>query len=413
MNKPIITSMLDNDLYKFTMMQAVLHQFPGVEVEYAFKCRTEGADLRPYFADIADAITDMCLSLSFTQVELDYLSKLRFIKPDFIQFLKLFKFEREYVHLFANARDELEIQVKGPWLHTILFEVPILAIVSEIYSTSQLKDERDYSTANNRLVEKIELIKKTVDKSVGTDGVPFLFADFGTRRRFSTQWHYNVVTAFKVNVPKNIIGTSNVLLARLLDLKPIGTMAHEWLQAHQALYRVADSQFMAFENWAKEYRGDLGIALSDVVGLEAFLCDFDMYFAKLFDGTRQDSGNPHEYACRLIDHYKSMGIDPTTKTIVFSDGLSIGSAINLWQDFRNKIKVSFGIGTHLTNDFDYNSVWPRNALQIVLKMVRCNGQPVAKLSDTPGKTMCQDGNYMTYLATVFARRIKEWKLGQR
>ena len=397
----IIHSILDNDLYKFTMMQAVLHQFPGVEVEYRFKCRTEGVNFAPYVDKISNEIDYLCHGLRFFDDDLGYLSSLRFIKSDFVQFLKLFRFERNYVNIEINDKGELDIHIKGPWLHTILFEVPILAIVSEVYSEDQ---NGSYTHARELLAEKIDRVKTATN---WWEFEPFNIADFGTRRRNCFAWHHEVVATLKDSLQTHqssfFVGTSNVLLANEMDLTPIGTMAHEWIQAHQALYRVADSQFMAFENWAKEYRGDLGIALSDTVGLNAFLCDFDMYFAKLFDGTRQDSGNPHEYACRMIDHYKEMGIDPKTKTIVFSDGQTIASALELWKDFSDKIKISFGIGTHLTNDFGYK------ALQIVLKMIKCNGQPVAKLSDSPGKYMCEDEDYTAYLRSVFNRREAECK----
>lgn len=391
----VIKSMLDNDLYKFTMMQAVLHQFPGTEVEYRFKCRTEGVDFRPYEDKISRAIFAMEKLPCMSHGELDYLGGLRFFKKDFIQFLKMFRFDpREYIWVHANNKGELNIHIKGPWLYTILFEVPILAIVSQIVSTD---GDVNYNEANNRLVEKINFVHQ-----FGNCGEsPFLFAEFGTRRRQSFDWQLQMLQALKSRLPFNLVGTSNVLFAKELDLKPIGTMAHEWIQAHQALYRVADSQFMALENWAKEYRGDLGIALSDTINLKAFLHDFDMYFSKLFDGTRQDSGNPYEYANQMIWHYKEMNIDPMTKTIVFSDGLTMKGAIDLWQACSGKIRSSFGIGTHLTNDFE------RRALQIVLKMITCNGQPVAKLSNSLGKTMCNDHSYLEYLKTVFQRRAGE------
>jgi len=249
---------------------------------------------------------------------------------------------------------------------------------------------KNYECANARTLAKANLIKNTDIK----------IAEFGGRRRHSVEAQCAALAILKDNCPKNLVGTSNVMFAKDLDLTPIGTMDHGWLQAHQALYRVADSQFMALENWVREYRGDLGIALSDVIGLDAFLHDFDMYFAKLFDGSRQDSGDPCIYADNLIQHYKSMNIDPMTKTIVFSDGLNFEKALMLWQIYKNVIKVSFGIGTHITNDFDFK------ALQIVLKMTRCNGQPVAKISDSPGKRMCPDQGYEEYVKKVFNRRCK-------
>ena len=385
----IIKSMLDNDLYKFTMMQAVLHQFPSIEVEYKFKCRTEGINFVPHIFKIIDEVDALCRNLRFTRAELDYLSGLRFIKPDFVQFLKLFKFERNYVHVGIGLDGELDIRIKGPWLHTILFEVPILAIVSEIYS----KDRHDgkYIDADQRLTEKVNFARK----EVGADS-SFKLAEFGTRRREGLDWQFQVVADLRTNLRNNFVGTSNVLLAKEFDITPIGTMAHEWIQAHQGLdWRLIDSQKMAFENWAREYRGDLGIALSDTIGVDAFLRDFDMFFAKLFDGTRQDSGDPYEYAHKIITHYESMNIDPKTKTIVFSDGLTMEKAIRLWKTFKDRIGVSFGIGTHLTNDFGYKP------LSIVMKMVKCDEEPVAKLSDSPGKGMCEDPKYLDYLKSVF------------
>jgi len=395
----IITSMLDNDLYKFTMLQAVLHQHPGAMVEYAFKCRTEGIDFRAYAGDIIKEINKMCRGLQFTKEELEYLGDLRFMKEDTIQFLKLFKFDYDYLNIVTDDKGTLHIQVKGPWLHTILFEIPILSIVSEIYSRDM---SENFDEANRRTEEKVDIINRLY----GERDITILFADFGGRRRHSVEAHRNALTLFKEGCyaprsGKGLVGTSNVMFAKELGLTPIGTMAHEWLQAHQALYRVADSQFMALENWAKEYRGDLGIALSDVIGLKYFLHDFDMFFSKLFDGTRQDSGNPYEYGGAMIKHYKNMGIDPRTKTIVFSDGLDFIRAAELAKSFGKSIKVSFGIGTHITNDFDFK------ALQIVLKMVKCNGNPVAKKSDSPGKGMCTDEAYVEYLERTFERRISK------
>jgi nicotinate phosphoribosyltransferase len=182
----------------------------------------------------------------------------------------------------------------------------------------------------------------------------------------------------------------------MLGLTPLGTMAHEYLQACQALGpRLRDSQVFAFESWAREYRGDLGIALSDVYGFNAFLRDFDMYFCKLFDGARHDSGDPFIWGERMIAHYRANRVDPLTKTLIFSDGLTVPKTIDLFRQFNGRCLLAFGIGTNLTNDLGYEP------LQIVIKMTRCNGQPVAKLSDTPGKGMCDDEKYLAYLAQVF------------
>jgi len=383
----IIESMLDNDAYKFSMMQAVLHQHPDTMAEYMFKCRTNGVDFRPYIGEIIGNVNSMCRELQFMKGDLEYLADWRYMKPDYIQLLKLFRFDRNYINITIVNKYDLDIRIAGPWLHTILFEVPVLSIVSEVYSKDHSKN---YEYADTRTLDKANFIKDT-DLKV---------AEFGGRRRHSVEAHRNALTILKDVCPKNLIGTSNAMFAKELNLTAIGTMAHEWGQAHQALYRVADSQSMALENWAKEYRGDLGIALSDVIGLKAFLYDFDMYFSKLFDGSRQDSGDPYIYADSLIGHYKSMNIDPMTKTIIFSDGLDFKEALALWKVYKDMIGVGFGIGTHITNDFDFK------ALQIVLKMIRCNGQPVAKISDSPGKRMCPDQGYEEYVKKVFNERCK-------
>ena len=395
----IIESMIDNDLYKFTMLQAILHQHPGAMVEYAFKCRTDGIDFRAYADKIIGEVNKMCRELRFTKEDLEYLGDLRFMKKDTMQFLKLFRFDYDYVKIVADESGQLHIRVEGPWLHTILFEIPILSIVSEVYSRDM---SENFEEANDRTKAKIALIAGLYEE----EGIVLSYADFGGRRRHSVEAHRNALILLKEGClmsrdKTGLVGTSNVMFAKEFGIPTIGTMAHEWGQAHQALYRIAESQFMALENWAKEYRGDLGIALSDVIGLKYFLYDFDMYFSKLFDGTRQDSGDPYEYGNAMIKHYKNMGIDPSTKTVVFSDGLDFVKAAELARSFNfpGAIKVSFGIGTHITNDFDFR------ALQIVLKMVSCNGNPVAKLSDTPAKGMCTDQGYVDYLQRTFDNRI--------
>lgn len=382
----IIQSLLDTDLYKFTMMQVVLHQFPQAQVEYRFKCRDAGVDLKPYAEEIEAEIDKLC-SLRFSEDELEYLKHLRFIKSDFVDFLRLFQLNSDYIKV--SVKDELEIVIKGPWLHTIMFEVPVLAIVNQIFFAANAINP-DYTEGNRRLFDKIDMVKTHKDSS------GFLMSDFGTRRRFSRDWQERVVTELQDKLAHNFAGTSNVYLAKKLELTPIGTMAHEFLQAAQALGpKLIDSQKFALESWAQEYRGDLGIALSDVVGFDAFLRDFDLYFSKLFDGARQDSGDPFEWGEKLISHYQSMHIDPKTKRMVFSDGLDIPLALKIYDRFSKRCNVGFGVGTNLTNDLGYTP------LQIVIKMTSCNGQPVAKISDSPGKLMCKDKRYLTYLKSVF------------
>ncbi|MET3495940.1 nicotinate phosphoribosyltransferase [Variovorax boronicumulans] len=398
----IIHSLLDTDLYKFTMMQVVLHHFPGARVEYRFKCRNPGVDLAQFAGQIRDEVRSLC-SLQFRDAELAYLRSMRFIKSDFVDFLGLFRLNEKYINIIPQPSGELEIRIQGPWLHTILFEIPVLAIVNEVYFRNTQK-KPDIQEGRRRLETKIGQLHDA--------GLADLkIADYGTRRRFSKDWHEEVLRTLNerlgaVTPPSmqarpggrlpQLAGTSNVLYAMKLGLIPLGTMAHEYLQACQALGpRLRDSQIFGFESWAREYRGDLGIALSDVYGMSAFLRDFDLYFCKLFDGARHDSGDPFQWGERMLAHYVANRVDPLTKTLIFSDGLTVPRTIELYQQFRGRCQLAFGIGTNLTNDLGYEP------LQIVIKMINCNGQPVAKLSDTPSKNMCEDEKYLAYLRQVF------------
>ncbi len=387
----IITSLLDTDLYKFTMMQAVLHQFPGATVEYRFKCRNQGVKLAHLAQEIRQEIKHLC-TLSFRDDELKWLRGLRFIKSDFVDFLGLFRLNEKYITVNAMDNGELDIVINGPWLHTILFEIPVLAIVNEVVFKS-LYPAPDLARGRALLHQKIELLK-------GPHLSELKIADYGTRRRFSKDWQLEVLKTLAQDLGSGakgqLAGTSNVFFAKQLGLTPLGTMAHEYLQACQALGpRLRDSQVFGFESWAREYRGDLGIALSDVYGIEPFLRDFDLYFCKLFDGARHDSGDPFAWGERMIAHYKKNRVDPKTKILIFSDGLTVPKTIELYHQFKGRCQLAFGIGTNLTNDLGYE------ALQIVIKMVHCNGQPVAKLSDTPSKNMCNDEKYLAYLRQVF------------
>ena len=395
----IITSLLDTDLYKFTMMQAVLHQFPGAQVEYKFKCRNPGVQLAPYVQEIRDEVRALC-QLQFQEAELAYLRSLRFVKSDFVDFLSLFRLNEKYITITPLDNGEIDISIKGPWLHVIPFEIPVLAIVNEVYFRNT-QPVPDFMEGRRRLDEKIALLR-----GEGLEGLKI--ADYGTRRRFSRAWHEEVLRVLCAKLgtgaqrpepghgPGQFAGTSNVLYAMRLGITPLGTMAHEFLQACQALGpRLRDSQIFGLEAWAKEYRGDLGIALSDVYGMEAFLRDFDLYFCKLFDGARHDSGDPFVWGERMLEHYRKNRVDPLNKTLIFSDALTIPRTIELYQRFHGRCQLAFGLGTNLTNDLGYEP------LQVVIKMTRCNGQPVAKLSDTPGKSMCDDQKYLAYLRQVF------------
>ena len=386
----IVQNLLDTDLYKLTMMQAVLHNYPNAEVEWEFRCRNS-EDLTPYLAEIRYQFERLS-ELSLTVDQRAFLERIPFIKPDFIRFLSLFRFNLRYVH--TSIEDgQLSIRLRGPWLHVILFEVPLLAIISEVRNRYRYREVL-LEQAAERLYEKIDWLRSEAsdDELAG-----FQLADFGTRRRFSYRVQEQAVRILKRDFPGRFVGTSNLHLAREFDVKPIGTMAHEWLMAHQQLGpRLIDSQSAALDCWVREYRGQLGIALTDCITMDAFLADFDLYFAKLFDGLRHDSGDPLVWAEKAIAHYEKLGIDPMTKTLVFSDGLDLKKSLRLYRALSGRIHVSFGVGTNLTCDIP--GVEPMN---IVIKMIACNGQPVAKISDTPGKTQCRDENFVHYLKHVF------------
>lgn len=384
---PIIQTLMDTDRYKLSMQKAFFHNYPTAVARYRFKCRSMGADIGRHADEIREQVRHLD-SLSFSRAELDYLAGIPSLAGNYIEFLRIFRLNSGFVQIEARGR-ELEIEAEGPIIHVLPFELYILPIVQEVFTRNEFPD-RDESEARRRLEAKIALVQGAPDRE------GFLYADFGSRRRESRAWHAHTVMRQSEALPENFIGTSNMWLAMQHGLTPVGTMAHEYLQAFQALGpRLVDSQKAALDVWAREFRGDLGIALTDVVGMDAFLRDLDLYFAKLFDGYRQDSGCPYEWTGKLVARLKELKIDPTTKTAVYSDGLTMESALALYRSVRKQIRPVFGIGTHLTNDFG------RPALNLVMKMVECNGQPVAKVSDSPGKGMCDNPEFLRYLMQVF------------
>ncbi|MDU6286024.1 MAG: nicotinate phosphoribosyltransferase, partial [Acinetobacter sp.] len=380
----------------FTMLQVVLHKFPQTHSVYHFRCRNLEDTVYP-LVDILDDLNeqlDHLCNLKYKEDELQYLRKLRFIKSDFVDYLELFQLKRRFIQASIDAEGRLDIHIEGPMVQAMMFEIFVLAIVNELYF-SRIKTDQVWAEGERRLQAKLDLIQQ-YEKSQQPNDPPFLVSDFGTRRRYSFAWQKHVVAAFHKTVPNVFRGTSNVLLAKELNITPIGTMAHEFLQAFQALdVRLHDFQKAALETWVQEYRGDLGIALTDVVGMDAFLRDFDLYFAKLFDGLRHDSGDPYEWGDKAYAHYRKLKIDTKTKMLTFSDGLNLPKAWELHQYFKDRFQVSFGIGTNLTNDMG------QKPLNIVLKLVECNGQSVAKISDSPGKTMTDNDTFLAYLRQVF------------
>lgn len=389
---PVVTSLLETDLYKFTMWQALLHRHPDAQGEYEFWCRNEPAYPLAVLKDDIERELDHLCSLRFLEDEVAYLRGLRFIKSDFADLLTLFQFQRKFIHVETDG-PELKVRAAGPVVHVMGFEIFVLYIVNELYFR-RFDQQAALAEARRRLAVKIDELR-AFDREPARAN-PFEFFDFGVRRRFSGEWHDEVVATLAREVPQFFRGTSNVYLARKHNLVPIGTMAHEYMQAFQAFgVRLRDFQKAALEDWVQEYRGDLGTALTDVVGIDAFLADFDLYFAKLFDGLRHDSGDPVAWGEKALVHYARLRIDPRTKRLVFSDALTVPKALSLYRHFADRTMTGFGIGTKLTNDTGIP------ALNIVMKLVRCNGQAVAKLSDTPGKSQCKDETFIAYLRQVF------------
>ena len=395
MFKPVIQSLLDTDLYKFTMLQAFLHGFPENQAVYEFVCRNQPAYPLASLADeVREQLAHLC-SLQFTEEELAWLSTKSYIKGDFIDFLRIFRLQQRYVSVEAQG-DRLVVRARGPQIHVMAFEIYVLSVVNELYfrrfETPELLAE-----GRRRLDAKIAQLREFA-LTGKPRWHPFEISDFGTRRRFSREWQEEVVTRLAAECPKYFRGSSNTNLARKHNLAAIGTMAHEYLQTFQAVgVQLWRFQVAALEHWVHEYRGDLGIALTDTVGMDAFLQDFDLYFAKLFDGLRHDSGDPVAWGEKALRHYEKLRIDAHSKRLVFSDGLDIGTSLRLYDHFADHVQCGFGIGTNLTNDLG------ATPLNIVMKLVECNGQPVAKLSDSPGKTLCKDETFLAYLRQVFAK----------
>jgi nicotinate phosphoribosyltransferase len=395
----MVHSLLDTDFYKLTMMQVVLHQYASAWVRYAFKWRNwDQMHLTvslPDFKSKLDTEIDRLCELRFTEDEVNYVASIRFFKPDFIEYLRLFQLNRSYINTYIED-DQLKINIEGPWLNTILYEIPVLATTSELYSSLHGVDDNTWlQDGRKRLKDKVGLLNKAI-----VANQRFNFAEFGTRRRASYLWQEEVLKYLIGNGEGSLVGTSNSHFAMKLGIKPIGTMAHEFFQAHQQLGpRLVDSQKVALQCWADEYRGDLGIALSDTMGFDKFLKDFDHFFSLLFNGCRQDSGDPILWTEKLIAHYKKMRIDPRTKSAIYSDGLTLESAMDIFTRFNDQIQTSFGIGTNLTNDCGFV------APQVVIKMVQCNRKPVAKISDSQDKGMCEDPEFLDYLNYVIREDV--------
>ncbi len=386
---PIITSLLDTDKYKFSMQQVNLHQYPGAMSKYRFKCRNKEVDLCPLIPAIREQLA-LVGELRFTESELRYLSAEPHLSDDYIDFLSDFRVDPSQVFV-REENGVLDIYAQGPMLKTSPWELYILPIVNELWFRHSVP-EPDYDQGRQRLAKKLKLLK-----AQGTlEG--FNFTDFGTRRRFSKAWQAEVLRTLRLEVPEYFVGTSNYYFAREQGLKAIGTMAHEYLQAWQALVHPLDAQKAALNAWAQEFRGSLGDALTDVIGMDSFCEILDLYFAKQFDGFRHDSGDPSIWCNKLIGRLEKLGLNPQSKRAIWSDSLDFTKMLELYNEFHARIQTGFGIGTNLTNDLGYTP------LNIVMKVVELNGRPVAKLSDSAGKTMCENPDYVTWLAGAYGRK---------
>ena len=392
--KPIINSLLDTDLYKFNMNQVMFHKHTDLCGEYYFKCRNYGVQFtEAQFKEINEQIDHLC-KLTFKKEELDYLRSIRFIKNDYVEFLRLWHPIRDYVE--TDLKDgELSIKVSGPLFSVMQFEIYLLEIVNEVYFRMHPEAKYDELVAD----AKLRLDRKIVAFNDHT--YDFKFAEFGCRRRLSREWEDEVVRRFATET-KNMVGTSNVYLAMKYNLTPIGTYAHEFVQMYQGIDSIplAYTNHYAMKDWYDEYKGDNGTALTDTITTDLFLLDFDRANCNNYTGVRHDSGDPYEWGEKIIAHYKKYGIDPKTKMLLFSDSLNFDKAQRLYNAFRDRTKVSFGIGTFVSNDtFE-------DALNIVIKLQTVNGKPVAKLSDCQGKTMCRDNDYVDYLRKAIEFRIE-------
>lgn len=399
--KQIVDSLLQNDAYKFSMGQAIYHQYSGYTTTWTFKCRNKDVKFTPAMVQEIDAQIRAYCNLCFRESELDYLKNIKWIKEDYIDYLRIWRPRYEDFIISTDAECGLSIETTGTWLNTSMYEIPTLAIVNEVYFRMAYNYTELLSSFKDRLDNKFENLKNG-HWYAGT------FSEFGLRRRLSGEAQELVVEKFShlndtLHSASRFIGTSNVYLAKEYNLTPVGTMAHEWIMCtgqgnHK--HNPAYSNWYALNSWVKEYGILNGIALTDTITTDCFLRDFQLTYATLFSGVRHDSGDPFEWGNKMIEHYKSLGIDPKSKTLLFSDSLDFERADKLYRAFGKETNVAFGIGTYLSND---TAVSPLN---IVMKVTKCNGQDVAKISDTEGKGMCKNPDYVDYLKRSIAWRME-------
>ncbi|MGC9422800.1 nicotinate phosphoribosyltransferase [Vibrio sp.] len=399
----LIRSLLDLDAYKINMMQAIHSFYPDVQVRYELIVRSD-EDVSDLLEEVREKIAHLA-SLRFSDADITYLEKSSpHLKASFLQSLRYFHFQPERQVemgiIKQEGKHQLRIAIQGAWRDTILYETLVMAIVSEVRSRrrwSQVPIELPLQV----LAEKVQTLKIELKKR-GIEN--FSLTEMGTRRRFSSQVQRDVIAYLHQEIPELLLGTSNYHFAREFNLKPIGTIAHEWFMGHQALVNVGDSQRVALEQWLRAFDGQLSIAPTDTLTIDAFIRDFNVHLAKAYDGVRHDSGCPFTWGDKMLAHYKKLGIDPKNKLFIFSDGLNFDQALSLCEYFAGRVRISFGIGTFLTNDL---AGWKNDRdksyqpLSMVIKLTECNGRPVAKVSDEPEKAMCEDPIFLANLKQRF------------
>ena len=395
---PVIKSLLETDAYKFSMGQAIYHQFSDYKTTWSFKCRNKDVHFTAEMVEEIKRQIRMYCDLRFKEDELEYLHNIKWIKGSYVDFLRLWKPRYEDFEFGTDAECGLTIETKGTWLNTSMYEIPTLAIVNEVFFRMNYNYDELLESFKERLDAKVQGI---------LDGKYELgaFSEFGMRRRLSGEAQAMAVAklaAAKLPEGNKFVGTSNVYLAKEQNLTPVGTMAHEWIMCvgqgnHK--HNPAYSNWYALDAWVKEYGVLNGTALTDAITTKCFLKDFQLTYATLFSGVRHDSGSPYEWGDMMIEHYKELGLDPTTKTLLFSDSLNFEKATEINRYFKGKVKTAFGIGTFIAND----TCVP--ALNIVMKTTACNGGDVAKISDVEGKGMCKNPEYIHYL-----QRCIDWRM---
>lgn len=398
----IINSLLETDMYKFSMGQTIFHQFTSYKTTWTFKCRNKDVHFTDEMVEEIKEQVQVFCQLRFTEEELEYLDNITWIKGTYVDFLRLWQPRYEEFTITTDAPCGLAIDAAGTWLNTSMYEIPVLAIVNEVYFRMAYDYDVLLKQFKRRLDEKVRLLEEDTYRLSD-------FSEFGLRRRLSAEAQEMAVKAIaEVELPadSHFIGTSNVYLAKKFNLKPVGTMAHEWIMCtgqgnHK--HNPAYSNWYALDAWVKEYGILNGIALTDTITTDCFLRDFQLTYATLFSGVRHDSGDPYEWGDKMIAHYNSLGINPRTKTLLFSDSLDFERATALYDYFKDKAKVAFGIGTFISNDTD------EDALNIVMKTTKCNGMDVAKISDVAGKGMCKNPDYVDYLNRCIDYRMKNDK----